>query len=236
LATDTNSLTGALLSFEMARADAAMESALALRSLERSVEEVLLPSLEEIMRRQTVDSAAWAFAAHWAADWLRRARRLAPPPVRQVSIALGDASRDELDPDSPFIRALELFCVRAGANVLSLSVRGLAGIGDAVAVHRPNLVVIAGGHLGDDAVARWAYAIRLAAGAMPVAVYRRGPQRVRIRATGATVLPGRAGEAQRRLLELAETDQGSTGDAIRHEFRRGVQPHPRVATMSRPNR
>src|SRR6202035_1120273 len=107
----------------------------------------LLPSLEEIVRRQGVDSAPWAFAAHWAADWLGRARRLAPPPGRPVSILLGDASRDDLDADAAFIRALELFCARAGANVLSLSVRGVAGIGDAVAVQRTNLVVIARGHV-----------------------------------------------------------------------------------------
>ena len=100
--------------------------------------------------------------------------RLAPPPVRPVSIVVGDASRDELDPDAPYIRALELFCARAGINVLSLSARGVAGIGDAVAIHRPNLVVVAGSHLDDDTVARWAYAIRLAAGPMPVAIYRRG--------------------------------------------------------------
>src|SRR6202043_415069 len=109
LATDTNSLVGALLSYERERADRALEAALALRSLEPSVEEVLLPTLDEIVRRHTAESAAWAFAANWAADWLRRATRLAPPPVRPVSIVLGDASRDELDPDAPHIRALELF-------------------------------------------------------------------------------------------------------------------------------
>ncbi|HWC85450.1 MAG TPA: MerR family DNA-binding transcriptional regulator [Solirubrobacteraceae bacterium] len=231
LATDTNSLIGALVSYETQRADAAVESALALRSLERSVEEVLLPSLEEIVRRHTIDSAAWAFAAHWAADWLRRARRLAPPPVRPVSILLGDASRDELDPDAPFIRALELFSVRAGASTLSLSVRGVAGIGDAVAVHRPNLLVIAGGHVGDDAVARWAYAVRLAAGAMPVAVYRRGPARVRMRTTGTSVLPGGASAAQRRLLELIETDQGGKVARGTADSSYGIQPDRRTATM-----
>jgi hypothetical protein len=206
LAADSNSLVGALVSYERERADSAIEAALALRSVERSVEEVLLPTLDEINRRYTAESAAWAFAAHWGADWLRRAQRLAPPPVRPVSIVVGDASRDELDPDAPYIRALELFCVRAGINVLSLSARGVAGIGDAIAVHRPNLVVIAGGHLADDAVARWAYAVRLAAGAMPVAVYRRGDQRVRMRTTGTSVLPLGAAEAQRRVLELVETE------------------------------
>ena len=73
LAADANSLVGALVSYERERADPAIEAALALRSVERSVEEVLLPTLEEITRRFGVESAAWAFAAHWAADWLRRA-------------------------------------------------------------------------------------------------------------------------------------------------------------------
>lgn len=204
---DTNSLVGALVSYDAARADAAIEAALALRSVERSVEEVLLPSLDEIARRHTLDSAAWAFAAHWGADWLRRATRLAPPPVRPVSIALGDAARDELDPDASYIRALELFCVRAGISLLSLSARGVAGIGDALLVHRPNIVVLAGGHLDDDAVARWAYAVRLAVGALPVAVYRRGAHRVRVRTTGTSMLPSRPGDARQRLLELVEAEQ-----------------------------
>jgi DNA-binding transcriptional MerR regulator len=215
LAADANSLVGALASYERERADAAIEAALALRSVERSVEEVLLPTLEEIARRYSVDSAAWAFAAHWANDWLRRAIRLTPPPVRQVSIVVGDAARDELDRDTPYIRALELFLVRAGVRVLSLSARGVAGIGDAAAVHRPNLVVVAGGHLDDDMVARWAYAIRLAVGAMPLAIYRRGAERPRVRATGTTVLPPGAGDAQRTLLDLLESDQSvATASAV----------------------
>jgi len=213
LAADSNSLVGALISYERERADMAIEAALALRSVERSVEKVLLPTLDEIARRYGTESAAWAFAAHWGADWLRRAQRLAPPPVRPVSVVIGDASRDELDPDAPHIRALELFCVRAGVKVLSLSARGVAGIGDALAVHRPNLVVLAGGYLADDTVARWAYAVRLAAGAMPVAVYRRGDQRVRMRTTGTSVLPSGAADAQRRLLELVEAEPGAAAAA-----------------------
>jgi len=164
LAADTSSLIGALSSFDGERADSAIEAALSLRTVQRSVEEVLLPSLDEIARRYSVESAAWAFAAHWGSDWLRRATRLAPPPVRELSVIIGDASRDELDPDAPYIRAFELFCVRAGIKVLSLSARGIAGISDAVTVHRPNMVVVAGTHLDDDMVARWAYAIRLSGG------------------------------------------------------------------------
>jgi MerR family transcriptional regulator, light-induced transcriptional regulator len=207
LAGNSNSLAGALVSFEPDRADVAIEAALALRSVERSVEEVLLPTLDGIARRHGTDSAAWAFAAQWGADWLRRAQRLAPPPVRPLSLVVGDAARDELDRDAPHIRALELFCVRAGMRVLSLSARGVQGIGDAAALHQPNLVVLAGGHLDDDTVARWAYAVRLAVGSAPVAIYRRGDQRARMRTTGAHVLPTGAGAAQQELLELAEREQ-----------------------------
>ena len=200
LASDASALIGALVSYESDRADVAIEAALALRSVERSVEEVLLPMLDEIIRRYGIESAAWAFAAHWASDWLRRAIRLAPAPVRPASIVIGDASRDELDPDTPYIRALELFCARAGIRVLSLSARGVIGIGDAVAIHRPNLVIVAGTHLRDDAVARWAYAIRLSAGAVPLAVYRRGDS---VRAGSTTrLLPVGPRAAQTRVLEL----------------------------------
>jgi DNA-binding transcriptional MerR regulator len=231
LIADTNSLLGALVSYERDRADGAIEAALALRSVERSVEEVLLPTLDEITRRYGIESAAWAFAAQWGSDWLRRAKRLAPPPVRSVSIVIGDASRDELDPDAPYLRAFELLCVRAGIDVLSLSARGVAGIGDAVAVHRPNLVVVAGGHLDDDTVARWAYAIRLSVGPTPVALYRRGPQRARVRTTATNVLPAGASDAQKRLLELIESEQEEAAHRIsapRHP--RGIAPDARTRT------
>ncbi|MEO8966209.1 MAG: MerR family transcriptional regulator [Solirubrobacteraceae bacterium] len=206
LTADSNSLVGALVAYEGARADQAIEAALALRSVDRSVEEVLLPTLEEILRRYGAESAVWAFASHWGADWLRRAIRLAPLPVRPISVVIGDATRDELDPDASYLRALELFCARGGINVLSLSARGVSGIGDAVSIHRPDLVVVAGSHLDDDTIARWAYAIRLAAGAMPIATYRRAG-RGRMRTTGTGVLPAGASEAQRRIVEMVENER-----------------------------
>src|SRR5215208_4914950 len=100
LSGDTSVLGGALGSFELDRADAAMEAALALRPVERAVEEVLLPTLREVSDRHGTDSAPWAFAARWATDWLSRAQRLAPPPIRQAGILVGDATGDELDPDT----------------------------------------------------------------------------------------------------------------------------------------
>src|SRR6516164_4891810 len=101
LAADANSLVGALASYDRERADAAIEAALALRSVERSVEEVLLPTLDEISRRFSVESAAWAFAAHWATDWLRRATSsTATPPTsaRSSCSACAPASRSSACP------------------------------------------------------------------------------------------------------------------------------------------
>lgn len=219
LAADNNSLVTALRDYDRERADVAIEVALGSRSVERAVEEVLLPGLEQIIRQQTVDSAAWAFAAPWGADWLRRATRLAPPPSRPWSILVGDASRDDLDPDASHIRALELFCGRAGVNMMSLSTRGVAGIRDALAAHRPNLVLLAGAHTADDTVASWTHAVRLAAGPIPIALYRRGHHLTRMPTTGTNLLPPRATDAQQRLLELVETEQ----------MKRTIPPSPAVS-------
>ncbi|MGO9497229.1 MAG: MerR family DNA-binding transcriptional regulator [Solirubrobacteraceae bacterium] len=198
LAVDTESLVTALLAYDHERADRAIETALALRSVECSVEEVLLPGLEAIVGRMGANSAAWAFSARWAADWLRRAKRLAPPPVGRVSIVLANASRDELDLNAPYIRALEVFCLRAGVKVLSLSALALNGIADAASVHQANLIVIAGGQVDDDTVARCASIIGRSVGPPSIAVYRRPTRRV-----WTTVLPSAPSEAQLRLVELA---------------------------------
>jgi DNA-binding transcriptional MerR regulator len=205
LSADADTLVGALGSFDRERADVSMEAVLALRSLERSVEEVLLPSLEEIVRRHGTDSARWAFAARWGSDWLRRAQRLAPPPVRQVSLLLGDATGDEMDLDGAYLRALELFCVRAGARTLSLSVQGVAGLADVLQQLQPQATVVCGSHARDDEVARWAYAVRSASGAVPVALFRRDVARPgRLRATGAISLPASPLAGAQALLEQVE--------------------------------
>ncbi len=125
LGADTNALVGALNAFDAARADAAIEGALALRSLDRTVQEVLLNSLDEVARRHGTESVQWAFAARWGNSWLRRAQRLVTVGMQSgTSIVLGDASRDELDPDAAYIRAFELLAMRSGVQVLGLSVRG----------------------------------------------------------------------------------------------------------------
>jgi len=209
LSTDTHTLVGALSGFELLRADGAMECALALRSVERSVEEVLLPSLDELGARFGLDSAPWAFAARWADSWLRRAQRLAPPPSRPLAILIGDATRNDLDPDALAMRAFELFCGRAGARVLALPVGSVAGLGDVVASLSPDAVVIAGNHVSDDDVARWAYRVRAASGHLPIALFRRTHDDPKVRGgAGSRVLPGTPFGAQRQLLALVDDRRG----------------------------
>jgi MerR family transcriptional regulator, light-induced transcriptional regulator len=205
-----SSLVTALVCCDRDRADAVAAAALGSGSLERAVEDVILPALAQIADRHTVDSAAWAFAAPWAADWLRRARRLAEPAVRSVSILIGDASRDELDRDAPYIRALELLCASVGITVLSMSPRGTAGIGRVVAAHRPDLVVVAGGSLPDDTIAKWMFGIRGAAGAVPVLMYRPWSNQEPLSMTGATELPAAPGDAKRCLLDRVTAERSTS--------------------------
>jgi DNA-binding transcriptional MerR regulator len=212
VAADTHVLVGALAAYELERADAAMEGALALRSVERSVEEVLLPSLEEIGDRHGTDSAPWALAARWAGEWLLRAQRLSPPPSSRPAILLGDATRDQLDPDALALRALELCTTRVGLRTVTLPVTGLAGLGDVLTAYAPRVVIIAGGEEVDDDVARWAYRVRASAGALPVLLFHRSGRGDRTRTTGARHLAAAPTLAASQLLDLVEgTSRDSSG-------------------------
>ena len=210
---DTPVLVGALSACELDRADAAMEAALALRSVERSVEEVLLPTLTEIARRHGEASAPWAFANRWATDWVHRARRLAPSPTGAATVLIGDATRDELDPDALYASAFALFTERTGARVLTLPVAGVAGLGDVLANFRPRAIVIAGAAASDDVVARWVYGVRSAVGPLPIALFHRGERRT-ARTSGTHVLPASPAEAQQELALLLHERRVAAGAPV----------------------
>jgi MerR family transcriptional regulator, light-induced transcriptional regulator len=208
LTTDVHALVRALGAFDGERSDRALEASLGLRSLERTVEEVLLPALRDISRREGTDTAHWAFAATWGADWLRRARRLSPPPARGISLLVGDACGSDLDPSTAQVRALELFCTRAGAEVLTLPVEAPGGLADVVAAVEPDAIVIAGSRAGDEALSRWAYRVRSATGRLPLALFHRdvhavGPE------SRARVLPPVPSAAQEDLFAVIETRPGT---------------------------
>jgi DNA-binding transcriptional MerR regulator len=205
VAADTHVLVGALGSFELDRADAAMEGALALRSVERSVEEVLLPSVAEIADRHGTDSAPWALAARWAEEWLLRAQRLSPSPERGPAVILGDATRHEADPGTLALRALELCVSRAGVRSVTLPIGGLAGLNEVLAAFAPHAVVIVGDEHSDDEVARWAYRVRSGAGALPVLLFHRRGRGDRTRTTGARHLPPSPTQAAGQIVDVLES-------------------------------
>lgn len=202
LRSGVNPLLGSLASFDAAAADEVMESTLSMRSIERSIEEVLLPALDQVGERRGTDSAPMAFASRWAGDWLRRAARLSYVPAQRAGIIIGDATQDEFDPDAAWIRALELLCARSGPAPLCLPVRGIGAITQALGAHDPAAVVIAGRHASDDEVARWAYTARSAAGALPIALYRRTAGSQRLHSTSTRILADGPAAAQQELAEM----------------------------------
>jgi DNA-binding transcriptional MerR regulator len=200
--TDGHALIGALTSFRPERADAAMEASLSLRSVEHSVEEVLLPALGELRRRRGTTSAAWAFAAAWAGSWLERARRLAPVANRRGGVLIGDASGADTDPARPYVRALDLCVARTGLESLVLPVAASGRVSDAVAAIDPGAVIIAGARAGDDEVARWAYAVHSAAGRVPFLLYHRGGDPLDAGSRARTLPPAPTRAAEEILFSL----------------------------------
>jgi DNA-binding transcriptional MerR regulator len=138
-------------SFDEAAADRELEESLAVRSLERTVEEVLLPALD-MAAHQSQNAAELEHACRWATGWLHSARRLTPVATREEGILLLD-SGSPLGPESVYVQALELFLRRAGLRVLQLSA-GLAEsrFRNALRALRPIAVVLCGDGASLDVV------------------------------------------------------------------------------------
>jgi DNA-binding transcriptional MerR regulator/methylmalonyl-CoA mutase cobalamin-binding subunit len=112
-------LLAAFEAFDEDAADRAVEQSLALRPLERTVEELLLPAVDELASDPDRE-AELEFAARWATGWLHGARRLASTASRPAGILLLDASRGS-DAEAVHAQALDLALRRAGFRVLMLS-------------------------------------------------------------------------------------------------------------------
>jgi MerR family transcriptional regulator, light-induced transcriptional regulator len=113
------SLLIAFESFDEDAADRAIEQSLAIRPLERTVEELLLPAIDELAAGADRE-AELEFAARWAMGWLHGARRLASIASRPAGILLLDSSRGS-DAEAVHTQALDLALRRAGFRVLMLS-------------------------------------------------------------------------------------------------------------------
>ncbi len=148
-----------LVAYRDADADLAMEQALAVSSLEQAVTGLLLPSLEDILRRYGATSTAWAFAARWADDWLGRVRRLTSIERLPGSIVIADCSRDAFDFDGVHSRTLELLCRRAGVHALAVPVWADQCLAELVVATEPEAVVFSGRWAARKHEARWAEAL-----------------------------------------------------------------------------
>jgi DNA-binding transcriptional MerR regulator len=113
------SLFAALESFDEEAANRAVEESLALRPLERTVEELLLPAIDRLAADPDRD-AELEFASRWATGWLHGARRLASAASRPAGILLLDSSSGS-DAEAVHAQALDLTLRRAGFRVLMLS-------------------------------------------------------------------------------------------------------------------
>jgi DNA-binding transcriptional MerR regulator len=201
IGTSPEALARVLSAYEFERADAAMEAALALRTLERAVEDVLLASMTELATRLPPGSAPWALAAGWADGWLRRARRMCPAPWSSVSVLIADAT-DYLDLDALYLRTLELLCLRGGMAVTTIPVDALVGIQDVLRAVEPDVLLVAGNAADQDAVARCIYTLQRALGRRTIAIYRRSGIASGL-SQQSSLLADLPSHAHQQLLELA---------------------------------
>jgi MerR family transcriptional regulator, light-induced transcriptional regulator len=166
-------LRSALRRFDEVEADRILEESLAVRSVERTVEEVLLPAIDGLRGRETeLPSAEHGFAWRWAWGWLAAAKRVAPPARRVDGVLIFDASAT-CDPDALHAQALELFLRRAGVRTLMLTAELDAGrLAHVLQVLNPRLVVLTGRRSWLDALSRIAYQSRRAAEDVDVLDFR----------------------------------------------------------------
>jgi MerR family transcriptional regulator, light-induced transcriptional regulator len=139
--------------FDETAADRELEESLAVRSVERTVSEVLLPALEMASRRPN-GAAELEAACRWATGWLHSARRLAPAATRPEGVLLLDTG-SPLGVEAVYVQALELALRRAGLRVLVLSaelaerrfqsaLRALAPVAVVICGNEAQLDVVAG--------------------------------------------------------------------------------------------
>jgi MerR family transcriptional regulator, light-induced transcriptional regulator len=157
--------------FDEVSADRVMEESLAVRSVERTVEEVLLPALELLYERDARE-AEREVGCRWATGWLHAVRRVVPPASRPQGVLLFDSS-PRLDLESLHVQALELGLRRAGFRTLLLAfdlppervVRAIRALD-------PTAFVFCGGEATLEVVGRLVYTVRQVGSAAPVFEYR----------------------------------------------------------------
>ena len=149
-------LGAALQRFDEAKADRLLEESLALRSVERTVEEILLPAVAALEAGAPEHQFAWRYGT----GWLAAALRVAPAAHRPEGVLVFDATAP-FDLDGLHVQALELALRRCGLRTLTLA-PGVdpARLGRALRALDPAAVVLTGRRAALDALGRLVYAAR----------------------------------------------------------------------------
>ena len=152
-------LVFALADFDQPQADRLLEESLALRSLERTVEEVLLPAVAEY-ESDTGPTAEYELAWRYGMDWLSALTRQVPSSGGQIDVLLFDASTP-CDLDALCAQALELFLRRAGVSTGRLTPRvERSRLGRALRDLQPRAVIVTGRRFSLDTITRIVYTVR----------------------------------------------------------------------------
>jgi len=208
-------LRAALGAFNEDVADRVLEESLALRSVERTVQDVLLAAISELEE----GSPERAFAGRYATGWLAAATRVAPPASREEGVLIFDASLPA-NLDALYVQALELFLRRTGLRVLTLPVRlDAERAGAALRALRPGAIVLAGSGAADaDILGRLVYASRQAEPGVEVLDFRGA-----LPETGASTVRRIGPEPSAAAEQLRER---LTGVVLRHP---AIAAHPAAA-------
>ncbi len=202
-----NRLVDAFDRFDETAADRVLEESLAVRSVERTVEDVLLPAVEAADDRASREPEL-ELACRWATGWLHAQRRLASPANREESVVIFDAS-DRLDMEALHVQALELALRRASFPTLLLSF-GLPPERAARAIRAvtPSAFVFAGGDATLEVVGRLMYAVKQVGSSAPVVEYR---ESMPVKGERSVPSLGNApSEAVERLRGMLDDDQPLT--------------------------
>jgi DNA-binding transcriptional MerR regulator len=152
-------LATAFASFDEDKANTLLEESLALRSVERTVEEVLLEGVA-LHTDQGASTPEYEFAWRYATGWLSALKRLSPPASRRAGVLVLDAS-SPLELDALYAQALELMLRRAGVRTLCLSTAITpTRLARAIPALDPKAVVLAGRSISLDALGRLVYSVR----------------------------------------------------------------------------
>jgi MerR family transcriptional regulator, light-induced transcriptional regulator len=168
----SSSLRAALDSYDERRCDRLLEESLAVRSVERTVESLLLPAVEALERSVPGHQGEHGFAWRYATGWLSAVQRVSPPASHSEGVVIFD-SAGVGEMDALYAQALELFVRRAGLRALTLPLDlDPARAARALRAVEPSAIVLSGARASLDALGRLVYAARQCLGEVAVFDYR----------------------------------------------------------------